>query len=376
MDSVKEIPRWVTYPEEEWTEITPAQAGFDERRFYELVAEAQIKGAAWEGEAHGKGEWGAVLTRGGYLVQSWGNPDYRYQTASVGKAFSRALIGLAVRESLIDPDDAIWKTWTGEGQLSHPHKYLDRGHHKKLTWRHLVGPKDGKFHHGGFPVTNGFFWRKEAYAHSKTSWGQGFFAPTDSRADRGKSIPEWAKWTGNPLYDNYAHAEPGTVEIYSSGGIWRLNQALTALWDQDIKQVLDEKLFGEIGIPADRWDWTPGKYVHDTKDFYPSMPGYGDFVDPPYEINGHAVRGGGGWAVVCASDLARFGLLVATGGIWKGERLIDAEWVRSHGGGNGSNMIGNPYTHIAVGIVTTEGLPSVETFKELVIGSVAGNGKR
>ena len=55
-----------------------------------------------------------MLTRGGYLVRAWGNPVYCYQTASVGKAFSRALIGLAVREGLIDPDEVVRKTWTGE----------------------------------------------------------------------------------------------------------------------------------------------------------------------------------------------------------------------------------------------------------------------
>ena len=40
-----------------------------------------------------------------------------------------------------------------------------------------------------------------------------------------------------------------------------------------------------------------GREVFENKNFYPSMPGYGDFVDPPYEIDGHVVRGGGGWAV-------------------------------------------------------------------------------
>jgi len=107
---------------------------------------------------------------------------------------------------------------------------------------------------------------------------------------------------------------------------------LTILWDWDIRKALDEWLFGKIGIPADRWNWIPGGEVHNNGDFYPTMPGYGDFIDPPYEINGHVVRGGG-WAVMCAVDLARFGHLVACGGIWKGEKLIDDRWVRSHGGG-------------------------------------------
>jgi CubicO group peptidase (beta-lactamase class C family) len=186
--------------------------------------------------------------------------------------------------------------------------------------------------------------------------------------------PTWARWTGDPLFDNYAHVEPGTQGIYASGGIWRLSQALTALWGRDLKQVLDDELFGHIGIGAEGWDWVPGKVVFDNKEFYPSMPGYGDFIDPPYEIDGHVIRGGGGWAIMSASDLARFGLLAATGGIWAGERLLDAEWVHSHGGGNGSRAEGDGETLLSLGMVTTQGAPSLAAFAELVTGPVKVSG--
>jgi CubicO group peptidase (beta-lactamase class C family) len=348
------IPDWVIFPEEEWIEITPAQAGFDVVKFNEITS--NIRGASWEGEVHEGNNWGSALARGGYLVKTWGDPEYRYQTASLGKAFTRAVLGLAVDEGLVDPDEPINKTWLGEGQLSHPHKYLNVGHHKKLTWRHLIGAKDKYEHYGGFPVTNGFYWRKGSSAQSK--------------GEAGKSVPEWAKWTGDPLYDNYSHAEPGTVATYSSGGLWRLSQALTALWDRDIKQVLDEKIFSYIGIPADRWDWLPGKVVHDTRDFYPHMPGYGEYLDPPYEINGHVVRGGPGWVLMSPRDLARFGLLVAARGIWNGKRLVSAEWTRSHAGGNRSWAGGSSITYVSIGKVTTDGLPSLKQFNELIIGEV------
>jgi len=72
------IPDWVAYPGEEWGKITPHAAGFDAEKFNKMIANAQVKGAAWEGEAHEENEWGAVLTRGGYLVQTWGNADYKY----------------------------------------------------------------------------------------------------------------------------------------------------------------------------------------------------------------------------------------------------------------------------------------------------------
>ena len=68
------------------------------------------------------------------------------------------------------------------------------------------------------------------------------------------------------------------------------------------------------------------------------------------------VRSGPGWAVISASDLARFGHLVATQGIWKGERLLGAEWLRGHGGGNRSGVSGESKHFTAIGVVTTQGL--------------------
>lgn len=376
MDTNDAIPDWVIYPDAEWVRISPAHAGFDAKGFDRLVTGAAVKGAACEGETHGGNNWGAAVCRGGYQVQSWGDPDYTYQTASVAKAFTRALLGLAVWEGLIHEDDPICQSWTGEGQLSHPHKYLTEGHHPKLTWRHLIGKADDTSkHYGGFPVTNGFFWRKHAYAHSIRGFVNGVFTDgPDAKDDSGIPVPEWAQWTGDPLYDNYAHVEPGNQGIYASGGIWRLSQALTALWGRDVKVVLDEKLFGKIGIRPERWDWVTGREVFENKSFYPSMPGYGDFIDPPYEIDGHVVRGGGGWAVMSASDLARYGLFVACGGVWEGERLLDAQWVHSHGGGNGSRLEGDPATFLSMGMVTTQGLPSLKEFADLLTGPVRVTG--
>ena len=77
-----------------------------------------------------------------------------------------------------------------------------------------------------------------------------------------------------------------------------------------------------------------------------------------------------------ALDLARFGLLVSTGGVWKGERLVDSEWVRSHGGGNGSYMTGDPDTFVSFGMVTTAGLPPFEAFSKLVTGPITLRGSR
>jgi len=325
------IPDWVTFPDEQWLKITPEQAGLDASRLEQIVSAANIHGGGTLGVQVQEGQWGAVLTRGGYLVRSWGDPSYKYQSASLGKCILRALFGLTVEAGLLKPDEPICQAWTGRGELSHPHKYLDEGLHRQLTWRQLLE------HRGGFVLESGYSWRTKTVFHAV--------------------IPDGVKWTGDPLFDNYAHTPPGSVTRYSSGGYWRLGQALTALWNRDLKEVLDERLFRHIGIPADRWEWTAGKHVHDTKDFWPDLPDYGEYIDPPYEINGHVVRGGPGWMVISSEDLARFGLLIATGGVWKGKRLIGGEWLRGHAGLDVHVVAGDPETMVSIAKINTKNFP-------------------
>ncbi len=344
----------VVFPGERWLETTPEQAGFDAKKLDELIAKANIHGGGFGGVKVADGQWGAVLTRGGYLVRRWGNPSYRCQSASLGKCIMRALFGLSVEAGVLKPDEPVWKTWTGRGQLSHPHKYLDEGLHRQLTWRQLLD------HQGGFVLESGFHWRNRTGFHAV--------------------IPPGVTWTGDPSFDNFAHTPPGGTTRYSSAGYWRLSQALTVLWKRDLKEVLDERLFRHLGIPADRWEWLPGKEVHDTRDFYPDFPGYGEYVDPPYEIDGCVIRGGPGWMRISAEDLARFGLLIATGGVWNGKRLIGPEWLRGHAGLDIHVVAGDPETMVAIAKINTKNFPfgtEVGTQgkfafpKELITGPVA-----
>ncbi|MCI0558526.1 MAG: serine hydrolase [Nitrososphaera sp.] len=337
----KVVPDWVVYPNVEWQTIASREAGIkDIADWSAWVAEAKgsLRGESFAGENHSTNQWGVALTRGGYLLQTFGDPDYKHQTASVGKAFTLACLQLAIDRGIIkSADDLIKGYWTGEGQLNGEHKYLSNGNQRFLTFKHLAT------HKGGFPITNGHSWQN-CQNYEDTA-------------------PSWAKCTGDPDYDNYAHVTPGRLfSTYSSGGYWRLAQALTAAWGDDLKNVIDEGLFKKMGIPADRWEWLSGAHVRDDTHFYPAMPGYGLFLDPPYEINGHVVRGGQ-WVVISAKDLARFGLLLATRGIWRGERLIsDTEFLTWHDGGNGSqvNAKGGSLM-IAIAKVTTAGELDVDS---------------
>jgi CubicO group peptidase (beta-lactamase class C family) len=337
------VPDWVTYPEHDWIRISPGEAGIDPGKFGNWLGSHDVKGANFLGEYHGGDQYGAVLTRGGYLVHSWGDCHYRHHTASVGKALTWIALGYAAADGLLDPDAPIGESWTGTGELSHQHKHLDEGHHRTLTWRHLVGRRDESVHWGGFPFEIGVRWTQKRTGLEE--------------ADAVDGVVEWANWTGDPFYDCYAHVEPGTRSLYSSAGFWRLGQALTSVWGRDLKDVVQERLFDTIGIPYERWDWLAGSDVKDQKYFYPGLADTYTYLDPPYEFGGVPVRSGPGWVVMSASDLARFGHLNATRGIWKGERVTDPDWLRGHSGGNKCGASGESEHFTALGVVTTVGLP-------------------
>jgi putative CocE/NonD family hydrolase len=325
------VPDWGVFPQQDWMKCSPADAGFDAEKLAAVLAAADVHGGTWGGVPVGPQEWGAVLTRGGRLVHAWGDPAFKQPSASLGKCMTRALFGITVEAGLIDPDAPVQATWTGHDELSHPHKYLDVGNHRTLTWRQLLE------HQGGFVLESGFHWRNRVGFHA--------------------TLPEGTQWTGDPLADNYAHLTPGTQTLYSSGGYVRLGQALTAAWNRDLKDVLQERLFDHLGIPPQRWDWLTTEEVHRRGDFYPEFPGYGEYVDPPYTIGGHAVRGGPGWMVMSAEDLARFGLLVATGGVWNGRRLVGSQWLRGHAGLDIHVVAGDRDSLVSIAKINTKGFP-------------------
>jgi len=261
------------FPGKEWERKSPEELGFDPIALKKVIPTYGI---------------GGVIIRHGYVAASWGDPNLALQTASMGKAMTGTILGLAIDGGMVKLDDPVWKTWTGKGQLSNHYKDLDYGEQKNITWRHLV------------TMTAGF------------TDLEGVFTPGGDMGD--------ARW-------NYSHRETGLRFEYSDAGMWRFSQALTKLWEKDIKQVFDEKIFTPIGVPADRWAWIPGKEVHDNE-LYPGHPGYGAYLDPPWDVDGHVVRGGPGWVAINANDLARFGYLMLRNGNWNGNQLISKAWVQ------------------------------------------------
>lgn len=116
--TLAEVPDWVVFPDQQWQTLAPAEAGIRDLQAWNRWLEAATKsarGASFQGEDHSGDQWGVAVTRGGYLVQTFGDPDYKYQTASLGKAFTIACLQLALDEGRI--------------------KSVDDGHQELLDWR-------------------------------------------------------------------------------------------------------------------------------------------------------------------------------------------------------------------------------------------------
>ena len=126
------------------------------------------------------------------------------------------------------------------------------------------------------------------------------------------------------------------------------------MFGRDLQDVLQERLFDTLGIPPERWEWLSGATIRDATYLYPDLADSYTYLDPPYEIAGQPVRSGPGWVVISASDLARFGHLNATDGIWNGQRVIEPEWLRGHSGGNRCGVAGESTHFTALAVVTAE----------------------
>ena len=61
------VPDWVTYPDDDWEEITPEEAGLDPDGFRQWIAGLDVRGASFGGEDHSGSKYGAD-------AYTWGIP--------------------------------------------------------------------------------------------------------------------------------------------------------------------------------------------------------------------------------------------------------------------------------------------------------------
>ncbi len=230
------------------------------------------------GEALGpftpRGEMTGVIVKDGYIVAEWGEPDRVDMTFSVTKSFVSTTVGLAVARGLIRSVDEPVRKYVRTGEFDGPLN-------SKITWDHLL---------------------RQTSDWEGTLWGKPDWA---DRPPAGAAVD---------AYRTRKHNEPGTSYKYNDVRVNLLAYAALQVWRRPLPGVLKEMIMDPIGA-SNTWRW------HGYGNSWVELDGL-----KMQSVAGGAHWGGGMW--ITARDQARFGLLTARGGVWKGKQLIAADWVK------------------------------------------------
>lgn len=139
-------------------------------------------------------------------------------------------------------------------------------------------------------------------------WGGGY-----SNWEEFRSSPNWVEYIlGRSLV-----SQPGTAFNYSTGNTHLLAAALEQAAGMNELEYGKETLFGPLGMESVQWGTDP-----------------------------QGIADGGNGISMTARDAARFGQLYLNGGVWNGEQIIPADWVRestsaqNNGAGDGTGAYG------------------------------------
>lgn len=288
-----------------WKQVAPQDAGFSSDQLAAAVSFARDHETPWPHSFYyddGRyapnvdwnetGPWSAVLgpvrprgagagmiLKGGRVVAQWGETDRPDMTFSIAKSYLAVLAGLAVDDGLIADIDA------SVGQAV-PGPLFESEHNRKVTWRHLL--------------------------QQTSEWHGDLFGKPD-QIDHNRHV--------GPQADNSRKGqlrelqEPGSFYEYNDVRVNLLSWSLLHVFRRPLPDVLRERVMDPIGA-SDAWKWL----------------GYDNaWVD----IDGQrmqSVPGGGHWGgglFIGAADHARFGLLIASGGLWNGRRILSERWIAS-----------------------------------------------
>ncbi len=299
------------YPDREWEQRSPADAGFDPARLKDaidfavanesrsprdlLMAHYQTFGREPFGVAIGpfqeRGEPTGVIVRGGYLVAQWGEPARVDMTYSVTKSFLSSVVGVAFDRGMIRSIDDPVRDYVGPILPWRPApmeksdrvggtdfiRLFDTPHNRGITWNHLL---------------------RQTSDWEGTLWGK------PDWADRPGPPGEWLTRKRNP---------PGTSYKYNDVRVNVLALAALQVWRRPLPQVLKETIMDPIGA-SDRWRWFGYENSWVVLD--------GELVQ--------SVTGGGHWGggmFIDAYDMARFGYLTLRHGRWKDRQVLSDRWV-------------------------------------------------
>jgi CubicO group peptidase (beta-lactamase class C family) len=287
-----------SWPGAEWPRTTPEAVGLDAAPLAALDAEfaagtvplvddflvARCGAVAYERhyahdyatiyrkEAHERGPLNARLTgRYNYFDPAWhpyyhGTPAHSMQ--SVSKSVTSATIGVAIaRGDFKAPLDTPVLHWFDSAKV----KNVD-ARKQRMTLRDVL------------TMTTGLDWDEDV--------------PYDDPHNGSSLMEATEDWVQFVIDRPMAH-EPGSTFAYSSGATELLAHIFRRETGQDIERYARAHLFGPLGITRYHWKRTPLGEV-DTE----------------------------GGLYLSSGDLAKFGYLYLRNGVWNGQRLLSAEWLR------------------------------------------------
>jgi CubicO group peptidase (beta-lactamase class C family) len=260
-------PSPVPWPTVEWP---TAPAGVDAKKLEELLSVTAAPHPQM-GETRA-----VVIIHHGQLVAERYMPGFSRSTPmlswSMAKSVTHALVGIAARMGMIDPDKP----------MGHP-LWPSSDPRSQTTWRGWLNMVDGQDYHENLAAQ---YSRNDA---ARMLFGEG-------RLDVGKFAASL------PLVH-----EPGKLWNYNSAGINLITAALARTFvtsgsvadrRREVLRVMRDELFMPLGMMSAQ----------------PEFDAAGTFI-------------GSAFVYATARDWARFGLLYLRDGVWNGKRILPEGWV-------------------------------------------------
>jgi CubicO group peptidase (beta-lactamase class C family) len=216
---------------------------------------------------------GLLIVRNGYTVVEVYYPPYgpntRHGTASCGKSFTGALVGIAIHEGYIeDVDQKVADFFPDHAAFqSDPLK-------QAMTVEHLL------------TMTSGLDWPESAASYSSSR----------NIMNQMMRSQDWVQF----VLDRPMAAAPGTTFNYSSGASHLLSAIIQEATGIGTLSFARTHLFEPLGISRVYW---------------PSDP--------------QGIAFGAGGLRLTPRDMAKFGQLYLQGGVWGGKQIVPEEWVEA-----------------------------------------------
>jgi CubicO group peptidase (beta-lactamase class C family) len=187
------------WPTNGWASALPTDLGMNQTKLEQARDYALIGGGA------------GMITRGGYVVMSWGNINQLYDIKSATKSFGATALGVALSDGLVSLNDPAQLYIYDFG--TPPLTNMDTGWLDSITLHMLAT------HTAGFDKPGGYI---------------------------------------DLLFP------PGTVWAYTDGGANWLADVLTVSFSDDLKAVLFSRIFNHLGITTSDLTWRDNAYRGDT----------------------------------------------------------------------------------------------------------------